>query len=225
MTDRRLLFTPEDDFIPQPLNHFEELCEDWKGGVTAEEHVAVENAYHHWRVFTKSANRYARDLGRANRRQPPRSMRYAQAEAFRETNMAAFIKINYALEVKANHEITVEAMWRQRGLIHCLNGLTAKAERARAHGLTDRWERIRRAKDTVTNALRGGYDRAAAHAIGFAELDSATEEEDNETGGEELPELEMDEGLEVEIMPDFPSSQDSSFDRLPEPVFAVPEWD
>jgi hypothetical protein len=94
-------------------------------------------------------------------------MRYTEAEAFREANMEAFIKINYALEVKANHLITVEAMWRQRVLIHCPNGLTTKSERARAHGLTDRWERIRWAKDIVTNALRGSYDRTAAHAIGF----------------------------------------------------------
>jgi hypothetical protein len=57
MTDRCFHFTPEGDFIPQPLNHFEELCEGWEGGVTSEETEAVKDAHHHWCLFTKGANR------------------------------------------------------------------------------------------------------------------------------------------------------------------------
>ena len=116
--------------------------------------------------------------------------------------MAAVFKITYAMEVKANHMVTYEAMWR--GLIHCLNGLM---ERALTRSLTDRWEGIRQAKDIFTNALRGRYDRATVHAISCEELDSATEEEEeSETEGGRMAELEMDKGLEVEVMPDCFSS-------------------
>ena len=31
--------------------------------------------------------------------------------------------------------------------------------------------------------------------------------------------------MEEEIMPDCPSSQDPSMDNLPEPVFAIPDWE
>ena len=64
--------------------------------------------------------------------------------------------------------------------------------------MTDRWEGIRQAKDIVTNALRGGYDRAMAYVISCEELDSATEEEEeSETEGGRMAELEMDKGLEI----------------------------
>ena len=46
-----------------------------------------------------------------------------------------------------------------------------------------------------------------AYVISCEELDSATEEEEeSETEGGRMAELEMDEGLEVEVMPDCFSS-------------------
>ena len=233
MSDRRIAFTRDGNYIPQPVNHIEELTEGWGGLISHSEMDAVEDATWHWHLFTENATAYARDLGRATRRRQTRSLRHVQARSLTEENMGAVGKLSYAFEVKANHELTVEASLLQIGLFRCLEDLTEKAERARIRGHVERYDRVRRIRDMVTNALRGGFDRGTAHALAIEEL-CETESEDEDEGAV-IEELEMEGELEVvageepeleeEIMPDCPSSQDPSMDNLPEPVFAVPEWD
>ena len=82
MFDHRISFTGDGNYIPQPINHIEELTEGWGGFINNDEINAVQDATWHWHLFTENATTYARDLGRATRRRPMQSECYVQARTW-----------------------------------------------------------------------------------------------------------------------------------------------
>ena len=97
----------------------------------------------------------------------------------------------------------------QQDLVSVLRVLTTKGERARIQGWLNRIAGLNQAKQEVISALRGGLTRNVVLWSATQEIGSSTEEE-----------------LEEEVLPSCPSSQDSSMDQLPEPVFALnDDWD
>ena len=106
-------------------------------------------------------------------------------------------------------------------------------ERAHLHGHVERYKRARCIKDMVTNALQGDFDSGTTHALAIEELNESESEDELERATVEEVKMEgeleavtgKETEMEEEIMPDCLSSQDPSMDNLPEPVFAIPDWE
>ena len=124
-------------------------------------------------------------------------------------NMRAAGLIDHAIKVRHNEHISTQALDLQQDLKSVLQVLTAKGERARIQGRLNHVARLNQAKQEVISALRGGMTRDIVLWSATQKIKSSTEEE-----------------FEEEVLLSCPSSQDSSIDQLPEPVFALNnDWD
>ena len=201
--------TPEGDYIPRSLNHGEEIFYQCGENMTPAATDATWDAYVATDVFNEHRFEYVQSLRRPTRRRISGAQRAYQQNQLYLHNMRAAGLIDHAIEVRQNESLSMQALDLQQDLVSVLRVLTAKGERARIQGRLNRVARLNRAKQEVISALRGGLTRDVVLWSATQEIGSSTEEE-----------------LEEEVMPSCPSSQDSSMDRLPEPVFALnDDWD
>ena len=201
-----LIAIPEGDYIPRSLNHGKEIFFQCGENMTPAATDATWNAYVATEVFNEHRFKYVWSLRQPTHRRISRDKRAYRQNQLYLHNMRAAGLIDHAIEVRQKESLSMQVLDLQQDLVSVLRVLTTKGERARIQGWLNRVAGLNRAKQEVISALRGGLTRYVVLWSATQEIGSSTEEE-----------------LEEEVLP---SSQDSSMDQLPEPVFALnDDWD
>ena len=150
--------------------------------------------------FNIGVGEYLKTIQGATRRRTCMGERTRMARSLHRRNVKAYDAIRLAQEVHEDAAVADYSQEVQTSLVSSLEALTSKAERARRAGHMDRYLQIHLTKVRVSSSLRGGQpDRPEALLLAEAELDAPTD-------------------IEWEIMGDLSSSQDSTWENLPEPV-------
>ena len=200
---------PEVDYIPSSLNHGKEIFFQCGENMTPAATDATWDAYVATEVFNEHRFKYVRSLRQPTRRRISRDKRAYRQNQLYLHNMRAAGLIDHATEVWQKESLSMQVLDLQQDLVSVLQVLTTKGERARIQGWLNRIAGLNQAKQEVISALRGGLTHNVVLWSATQEIGSSTEEE-----------------LEEEVLPSCPSSQDSSMDQLPEPVFALnDDWD